>query len=171
MNFTRPDSSHRTLLILQIADRFVALPAEDAVRIVPMAELACPPGSPSSIEGILNLAGTAIPVLRLDRLFGLPSQKVTAYSMLVILRGPLEAGIAVLADRVREILPVSADAFLPIDRNASFNGCAEATIAGADGTIHLLSPARILVAQERLALSEFQAMAQQRLDKWGIAHA
>ena len=35
-----------------------------------MAELATPPGLPAALEGVLNLAGVAIPVLRLDRCSG-----------------------------------------------------------------------------------------------------
>jgi purine-binding chemotaxis protein CheW len=155
--------SSRVLLIFQLADRFAALPLEDVERIAPMAELACPPGLPSALEGVLNLAGVAIPVLRLNRLFDLPTQQVGLYSMLVILRAPLEDRLAILVDRVSEILPVPEDAFLPIDQEDSFNGCAEGAVAVRDRIIHVLSPARMLVAKERAALSEFQAMMQRRL--------
>jgi purine-binding chemotaxis protein CheW len=161
----------RLLLVFQLADRFAALPLEVVERIAPMAELACPPGLPSALEGILNLAGAAIPVLRLDRLFRLPTQRLGLYSMLVILRAPSEGRLAILVDRVSETLSVPANALLPIEPEDSFNGCAEATVAVNGETIHVLSPARMLLAKEREALSEFQTMAQRRLQDWEAGQA
>jgi purine-binding chemotaxis protein CheW len=156
----------RRLLVFQMESRLVALPLEAVERITPMAELACPPGLPSALEGVLNLAGAAIPVLRLDRLFELPPQKLTLYSMLVVLRVSLEGRIAMRVDRVTEILSVAEDAFLPIDQEDSFNSCAEATVAVGAGTIHVLSPTRMLLKKEHEALLAFQAMAQRRLQGW-----
>lgn len=131
-----------------------------------MAELACPPGLPSALEGVLNLGGVAIPVLRLDRLLGLPTQRFTLYSMLVVLRVSAEDRIAIVVDRVTEILTVTEDAFLPLDREDSFNACAEATVTAQAGAIHVLSPQRILLRKEQEALSEFRVMAQRRIDDW-----
>lgn len=155
------------LLIFQLSDRRAAFPIEDVERIVPMAELASPPGMPSALEGFLNLAGAPIPVLRLDRLFGVAAQQVGLYSMLIVLRATEKDGrIAILADRVHEIVPVSQGAFLPIALEDSLNACAEAAVDPGNGVVHLLSPARILLAREREVLSEFQAMVQERLQKW-----
>jgi purine-binding chemotaxis protein CheW len=153
-------------LVFQLSDRVAAVRLEDVERITPMAELASPPGLPSALEGVLNLAGVAIPVLRLDRLFGLPTQQLGLHSMLIILRAPREGGIAILVDRATEILSVFESAFLPIDQEDSFNGCAEATVAVRDDIIHVLSPTRMLVAKEQAALTEFQIMAQRRLQEW-----
>jgi purine-binding chemotaxis protein CheW len=69
-------------------------------------------------------------------------------------------------DRATEILSVFESAFLPIDQEDSFNGCAEATVAVRDDIIHVLSPTRMLVAKEQAALTEFQIMAQRRLQEW-----
>jgi purine-binding chemotaxis protein CheW len=170
------------LLVFQLSDRLAAVRLEDVERITPMAELATPPGLPAALEGILNLAGAAVPVLRLDRLFGLPAQQVSLYSMLIILKAPREAPsgapsgaprgapsgerFALLVDRVSEVLPVPEDAFMPVDQGDSLNGCAEATLTVRDDAVHLLSPTRILLAKERAALAEFQAMAQRRLRNW-----
>jgi hypothetical protein len=42
----------------------------------------------------------------------------------------------------------------------------EATVMARDGIVHLLSPNRMLLAKERATLSEFLAVAQQRLQDW-----
>lgn len=158
--------SRTVLLIFRLSDRLAAFRREDVDRITPMAELARPPGLPSALEGVLNLAGMAIPILRLDRLFNLPAQRVGLYSMLVILKTPGHSRTAVLVDRANEFLTVPESVLLPVEQQDSFNACAEATVAVRDDIVHLLSPARILLAKERAALAEFQAMAQQRLKEW-----
>jgi purine-binding chemotaxis protein CheW len=135
-----------------------------------MAQLAHPPGLPSSLVGILNLAGSAVPVWRLDRLLQLPERSPGLYSMLILLKGISDCRTAMLVDRVTEILSVPESALLPVGTKDSFNACAEAELTVNDQVIHLLSPARILLKQEREALTEFQKMAQLRLQDWETAH-
>ena len=152
--------------MFHIAGRLAALPLEDVKRIAPMVQLMCPPGLPSPLEGILNLAGTAVPVLRLDHLLQLPEKRPGLYSMLIVLKGASDGQIALLVDRVTEILSVPGGALLPIGAEHSFNGFAEATVAVRGQVVHLLAPARILLEKERDSLSEFQVVAQGRLQEW-----
>jgi purine-binding chemotaxis protein CheW len=156
----------RILLVFHLAGQTAALPIESVHRIAPMAHLVRPPGLPSLLEGILNLTGTAVPVLRLDRLFHLPSQRLGLYSMLIVVNGISAGRIAMLVDRVSEVLTVPESALLPIAEGSSFNACAEAAVSVRGEAVHLLSPTRILLDGERAALSEFQAMAQERLRDW-----
>lgn len=156
----------RTLLVFQLGDKNAAFPIENVERITPMAELACPPGLPSLLEGILNLSGTAVPVLRLDRLLQLPSRSPGLYSMLIVLKGICEGRIAMLVDRVSQIVSVPESVVLPVGKQDSFNACADATVTLEDANVHVLSPARILLEKECKALSEFQGIVQQRLQEW-----
>jgi purine-binding chemotaxis protein CheW len=179
--------SERVLLVFHLAGQLAALPLENVQSIVPMAELSRPPGLPSPLEGILNLAGRAVPVWRMDRLLQLPEQRTGLYSMLILLKGISDvptallgnsrktgavssAPFALLVDRVTEILSVPEIALLPLGKEDSFNGCAEATVLARGQVIHLLSPERILMKKEREALSEFQAMAQRRIRDWEPAN-
>jgi len=153
----------RVLLVFHLAGQLAAIPISGVERIAPMADLARPPGMPSCFEGILNLAGIAVPVWRLDRLLQLPQRRPGLYSMLIVLKVVSGSRTAMLVDRVTEILSVPESALLPMEAKDSFNGCAEAEMSVKGHVIHLLSPRRILLEQEREALAEFQAMAQQRL--------
>jgi purine-binding chemotaxis protein CheW len=128
-----------------------------------MAQLARPPGLPSAVEGILNFGGTAVPVLRLDRLLNLRVQEVGLYSMLIILKG-----FALLVERTSEVLPVSTSELLPLGEEDSCNACAEATISLGGQTVHLLSPQRILLEKERQTVSGIQASAQRRIEEWRV---
>jgi purine-binding chemotaxis protein CheW len=154
------------LLIFSLADCLAAFPVADIERITALAELARPPGLPLLLEGVLNLAGAAVPVLRLDRLFGFQGQHPGLYSILIILRYGSGGKIAVLADRVHEILPVSSDAMRPIGKEDIFKGCADAIVTLGQETTYVLSINRLLMAKEQQLLAQFQAMEQVRLEKW-----
>ena len=108
----------------------------------------------------------AVPVLRLDRLLQLPEQPLGLYSMLILLKGVAKCPIAILVDRISEILLVSESALLPAGQENSFNACAEAVVPVRGQVVHLLSATRILLEKERDALAGFQAMAQRRIDAW-----
>ena len=174
MRLARCDSG-MTILVFHLPDHLVALPVEAIERIAPMAELAHPPGVPAAVEGILNLGGAAIPVLRLDRLFGLPPQRLSLHSMLIVLRAagaePGAERVAILTDRALDIQSVAEENLQRITSGDAFNGCVEATTTIRDRAVHILSPARLMLAKERRVLAEFQAMAQQRLAEWTVASA
>jgi purine-binding chemotaxis protein CheW len=143
-----------------------ALPVENVEIIAPMARLVRPPGLPAPLEGILNLAGRAVPVLRLARLLQLPERSPGLYSMLIVLRSTTDGRIALLVDRVSAILSIPATMLLPVGKEDSFNACAEGTVPVQGQVIYVLSPARILLQKERESIAEFQAMEQRRLDDW-----
>ncbi len=166
-----PIETDRGILVFQLATHWAALPLEAVERITPMAHVARPPGLPTPLEGVLNLAGEAVPVLRLDRLFGLPAQTLGLYSALIVLRGGVLRGgagerIAIVADRASEVISLSETALLPLGDQRVFNDCASATFRRGDAVVHLLSPARLLLEQERRFLAEFQSLAQHRLEGW-----
>jgi purine-binding chemotaxis protein CheW len=161
-----PLEPQRALLVFHLADQIAAVPLENVERIVPMAQLARPPGLPSPLEGILNLAGIAVPVLRLDRLLQLGVQRPGLYSMLILLKGASEGRVALLVDRVSDVLTVAEAALLPVGEQHSFNGCAEALAPVRDDIVPLLSCTQILLQKERESLAEFQVLAQLRLQEW-----
>jgi purine-binding chemotaxis protein CheW len=155
-------------VVFYVAGQMGALPLEDVERIIPMAHLARPHGLPAALEGILNLAGTAVPVLRLARLLGLPAERPGLYSMLMLLNGIASTRVGMLVDRVSDILSVPESEQLPVGEEHSFNGCATAIVPARGGAIHLLSGARILLEQERESLAEFQTIAQRRIEEWSV---
>ena len=163
-----PPELQRVLVVFHLAGQIAALPLENVERIASMAQLARPPGLPSPLEGILNWAGKAVPVVRLDHLLQLPEQRPGLYSMLILLKGAPDDQIALLVDRVTEIVSVPDSALLPVGEQDSFNACTEAAVPVRGQVVHLLSPTRILLEKERESLSEYQAIAQRRLLGWGL---
>jgi purine-binding chemotaxis protein CheW len=150
------------LLVLHLAGQAYGIPLKEVREVVPLPHLFRPPSLPAVLAGFLNLAGTAIPVLRLGHLFGLPDQPPGLHTPLVVLRHP-DTHLALMVDRVTRILAVSADAILPLPENHSFNDCVEGMVTDADHVVLLLSPERILLEKEQQCLAEFQDREQARL--------
>jgi purine-binding chemotaxis protein CheW len=152
----------RTLLTFELGGQIYGIDLDKIQEIVPMAQLFRPASLPMMIAGFLNLAGSAVPVLRLDRLFGLAEFSIGLYTPLVILHHP-DAHLAVIVERVHRIIIVSAESILPIPENHTFNDCVEGTAMHAEQAILLLSPERILLEKEQLCVAEFESREQARL--------
>ena len=158
------DSQERTrnLLIFHSSGLDCAFPLEAVREIVPMARLSSPPGLPSGLLGFLDLRGTAIPIVRLDRLFSLSEQKPGLHTPMIILRGVL-GPIGILVESVRGIVPERATRLLDLPESGTFKGCASAALQLDGELIQLLSPAALLDASEDRLLADYGARSQARL--------
>ena len=149
------------LLIFHLSGLDCAFPLEDVMEVVPMARLSAPPGIPAALAGFLDLRGTAVPILRLDRLFGLPEQHPGLHTPMVVLRGLL-GPMGLIVDSVRGVVPMPAT-ILDIPDDRTFQGCAPAVVKLDGDLIHLLSPTALLSANEAHLVADFSAMAQARV--------
>ena len=156
---------HTVWVAFRIGSITLALPRERISRIVAVPALSRPPGLPSAIEGVLDLAGRAIPVVRLDRLLGLPPIPTHPYRHILLLRDT-ELAVALLVDRTTDILRIASDAEKTLPPAETFNGCVTAVYSAPDSTqIHLLSSERLLSEREKLTLADFQATEERRLSE------
>lgn len=156
-----PQERTQNLLIFHLSGLDCAFPLEAVREIVPMAMLFSPPGMPSGLEGFLDLRGTAIPIVRLDRLFDLCEQRPGMHTPMIVLRGTGNP-IGILVDSVRGIVPLVAARLLGLPESATFQGCARASFELDGDLIHLLSPDALLDANEVRLLAEYSVMAQTR---------
>jgi purine-binding chemotaxis protein CheW len=152
----------QNLLIFHSSGLDCAFPLESVREIVPMATLSTPPGLPSGLAGFLDLRGTAVPIVRLDRLFDLPEQQPGLHTPMIVLRGIL-GPIGVLVDSVRGIVPAPSARLLDLPPDGTFQGCATAVLQIDGEPIHLLSPAALLEANEARLLADYGAMSRARL--------
>jgi len=60
------------LVVFQLNDQQYALPINETQEIIRMAEVTRLPNTNYYIEGIINLRGTILPVISLNRRLGLP---------------------------------------------------------------------------------------------------
>jgi purine-binding chemotaxis protein CheW len=150
------------LVIFHSSGLGCALPLEAVREIVPMARLSTPPGLPSALAGFLNLRGTAIPIVRLDRLFDLPEQKPGLHTPMIVLRGVL-APIGILVNSVRGVVRAPPGGLLEIPGEGTFRGCATGAMELDGELIHVLAPSALLQANEDRLLADYSAMSQERL--------
>ena len=157
-----------TYVRFEVAGVACALAREQVRRVLPLPALDRPPGRPSVIEGVLDLAGAAIPVLRLDRLLGLPESPLDPYRHLILLQQS-RPRLALLVDRVTEVSRLPEERWAALDDGETFNGCviAATTIEGLP--INLLDAGRLLVERVRQSLVEFGAIQQRRLEDFGAS--
>jgi len=151
----------QNLLIFNSSGLNCAFPLEGVREVVPMASLSSPPGLPSGLAGFLDLRGTAIPILRMDRLLDLPEQQPGLHSPMIVLHGVL-GPIGILAESVRGIERVTASQLLSIPAHGTFRGCATATLQLEGDLVHVLSPATLLEVNEARLLTDYSAMLQAR---------
>lgn len=149
------------LVAFRLGERGFALPVDDVAEVVPIARLGRPPQMPAAVEGILNLAGQAVPVLRLDRLLGLAEGHYGLSASILVMRGRRTLGL--LVERVDRVLGAADLQVLPVAAADSFNGCVAAELAQGGDLRHLLSWDRLLLEQERQRLEDFAVREQDRL--------
>jgi purine-binding chemotaxis protein CheW len=157
-----PQECTHNLLIFHFSGLDCAFPLEAVREIVPIARLSCPPGLPSGLAGFLDLRGTAIPIVHLDRLFDLREQQAGLHTPMIVLRGVL-GPIGILVDSVRGIVPVPSVRLLDIPEDRTFQGCATAVVQLDGDLIHVLSPVALLTANEDRLLADYSATSQARL--------
>lgn len=157
-----PQERTQNLLVFHSSGLNCAFPLEAVREVVPMAKLSCPPGLPSGLAGFLDLRGTAIPIVRLDRLFDLAEQQPGLHTPMIVLRG-VRGPIGILADSVRGIVPMSSAPLLDIGEDRTFQGCATAAMQLDGDLIHVLAPAALLNASEDRLLADYCALSQARL--------
>jgi purine-binding chemotaxis protein CheW len=149
------EQGSQVLLIFHSSGLNCAFPLQAVREIVPMATLSCPPGLPSGLVGFLDLRGTAIPIVRLDRLFDLPRQHAGLHTPMIVLRG-VAGPIGILVEYVRGIVEVAAAQLVSIPADGTFQGCATHAVQLGGELISVLSPATLLEANENRLLAEYE---------------
>lgn len=156
------------LVVFDVGGRNCAVPAAAVREVVHYAELARPPGMPGMLEGFLNYAGEMLPVVRLDRLFGLGDRTPGLYSPMLVLRASC-GRLVLLVDSVRAVSVVERGELLSVEDGAAFNGCLQAEVVVRGETVHVLAPERILLEQEHRRMNELRQMVDQRLAALGYS--
>lgn len=158
--------SERALVVFVAGGRVCALPTAAVREVVHYPELATPPGLPAMLEGFLNYGGEILPVLRLDRLFGLPQARTDLYTQVLVLR-ETEGRLALIVDAVRAVRRVDEALLRPVQGGSVFNDCLDAQLELDGETVHVLAADRVLLQQERERLRQLGEMVESRLADLG----
>jgi purine-binding chemotaxis protein CheW len=157
-----PRAPGQNLLIFHLSGLDCAFPLEAVREIVPAARLSSPPSMPLGLAGILNLRGTAVPIVRLDRLFNLPEQQAGLHTPMIVLRGVM-GPIGILVNSVRGIVEVTPSRLLALPDSSTFQACAAGVLELDGDLVHLLSPVALLRVNEDQMIADYSGMSQARL--------
>lgn len=151
-----------SVVIFRLDGQLFAIPVSEVREVVPYAWLGRPPLMPSFVQGVLNLAGVAVPVLRLDNLLGLPPSTIGLDASILIMKTSAEP-LGLLVEHVEGVRPGAEFQFNPVDDRQSFQGCLGGQLHGPQGDIHLISWQKVLMEEESRRLDHFRQSAQARL--------
>lgn len=154
-----------SLVAFRLGGRQLAFPVGDVREVVPNAWLAKPPQLPGMVEGILNLAGQAVPVLRLDRLLDAPAGEFGLGASILVMKGRIPMGV--LVEHLDGVWPAGRYTLMPVEPRDSLNGCLAGMLDSGVETIGLLSWPNLLLAEECRRIEDFHARIQSRLAALG----
>lgn len=153
------------VITFRLCGRSFGLPVGTVREVVPIAWLDRPPQMPGMVQGVLNLGGQAVPVLRLDKLLGLEDGVYGLDASILIMREDQAAGrsLGLLVEHVDGVLAADRFTTMGFSDRGSFNACLSDQLDCDGKVVQLLSWRNILLVEERQRLADFQAMAQARM--------
>lgn len=102
----------REILLFEAGGRMFGLPVGDVERVVHAVRPVPLPHGPAFVEGLLNLHGTAIPMLDLNVWFGDAPRDVGLGDLMIVLRAG-SARVALHAEHARGVATVAVSAIQP----------------------------------------------------------
>jgi purine-binding chemotaxis protein CheW len=162
---TASEKALKTVVIIRCGTLVGAVERTVVREIAPVPELSHPPSLPTSVQGVMNLAGQAVLVVDLAALMGVEEDAETdpVYHHLVVLAGERD-GLALRVTRVEDVRAIDESALVRAQDGGSFNGCVVGHVDVGGRQVHLLDADRIFLAAERQRLADLQQMEQARLD-------
>ncbi len=157
-------NGRQNLVTFRLDEQTYALPIEPIIQIFEMVTITPIPQLGSSLDGVINVHGAAVPVLNMRRHFGVPelSQQVDAHIILVQFD---ERKVGLLVDEVLAVLDLTSDQIIrAIDILPDELGdlpLLQGLVHTQDSTVLLLDLAHLLQSQPRLALADIMALVDE----------
>ena len=149
-------SDELSFIHFAFADRPCALPLKKVLRVIAIPRLEKPPGLPALFEGLLNLSGEIIPVIKITQLFGMADLKINLYTQILVINAP-GGKCALLIDHVEGLIQVLPQNKLKVEAGHSFQGCIESLLQLPDRQVALLNIESLLMERDRELTSQLKA--------------
>ncbi len=146
----------RHLVTFRLDRQMYALPLELIAQIVEMVTITPIPQVNHSVEGVINVRGTPVPVVNLRRHLGLPETKLQLHTPILLVRTG-ERLIGLIVDQVADVLNVSAGQ-ITCPTELLPDGLSDAPLL--QGLVHTSQNAVLLLDLERLFSSERAKLVQ-----------
>ncbi|MGE5477443.1 MAG: chemotaxis protein CheW [Bacteroidales bacterium] len=158
------------MVVFRLGGQLFGIPVAEVREVVPYAWLELPPRMPTFVQGVLNLGGEAVAVLRLDMLLGMPPATIGLDASILVMKNAATS-LGLLVEHVEGVRASADFQYTAIEDRQSFQGCLAGQLQGPDVTVHVLSWRKVLLEEETRRLEQFQQGAQQRLAQLSDAEA
>lgn len=150
------------VVVFALGQEEYAMPIEVVREITSLSEVRAIPQAPSYVRGLINLRGTAIPLIDLHVRFGISETNLSTFALITEVHGN-PVGFAV--DEVREVRILENIVLPPPLITASFIG---GIVNLPDRIILKLIPEKILESNEVQGLKELATSLQQQSERGTI---
>lgn len=171
---TPGNAGQSRILICEIAGRPFAIALQRVIEIAPVPLIAGEPAgrdTPSVIAGIINVGGTAVPLLRTSRLLDLPDCPIGLHTLVIITRADRSAGnagpLGLMVDAVRGIVTIDAAETIDLPTHS----LSTRALKSDNGVVPILDLDELLLIQERERIEELRRSHQRRLVDLQEVHA
>ncbi|WP_347487919.1 chemotaxis protein CheW [Desulfoscipio sp. XC116] len=96
------------LVIFELAEQLYALPIQETQEIIRMAVITKVPNTTDYVEGIINLRGSIVPVINLNRRLGLPVKDYDDSTRIIVVEYNGQK-VGMIVDNVQEVGRYTAD--------------------------------------------------------------
>ncbi|MBE3585108.1 MULTISPECIES: chemotaxis protein CheW [Desulfofundulus] len=100
------------VVIFQLNDQQYALPIQETQEIIRMTDITRVPNTRSYVEGIINLRGSIVPVINLNKRLDLPVQECTDNTRIIVVEYEGQK-VGMIVDNVLEVARYSDDEIEP----------------------------------------------------------
>ncbi len=100
------------LVVFNLAEEHYGVDITAVEGIIKMQPITVVPRAPAFVEGVINLRGSVLPVIDLGKRFGLPAEKETKETRIVVVE-VMGTNVGMVVDAVSEVLRVSDEDIEP----------------------------------------------------------
>ncbi len=100
------------VVIFQLNDQQYALPIQETQEIIRMTDITRVPNTKSYVEGIINLRGSIVPVINLNKRLDLPVRDYTDATRIIVVEYEGQK-VGMIVDNVLEVGRYTADEMEP----------------------------------------------------------
>jgi len=150
------ESATCNLVAFRLDRQTYALPIEPIVQIIEMVAITPIPQTDPAVEGVINVRGTAVPVVNLRCQLGLPEAKLQLHTPIILVRSG-ERMVGLIVDQVADVLNIRAD---QITRPKDMLPDGLSDVPLVQGLSHTSQGALLLLDLEHLFASNQAQLAQ-----------
>lgn len=103
----------QTVVTFRLGGHMYALPIEPIVRIIEMVPITPLPQVDRVVEGVINVHSSAVPVINMHRLFGLPEASIHLYTPIILVQLH-SVMLGLIVDEVVDVVHLAADSIFRV---------------------------------------------------------